>query len=98
VFDHDGHLIRQKSVAGSSPHLLGVGFHPTTHAFLVIDFGAAKVLKVDPNTGASSVFMTVPTPAGSTGLNALTFDASCRIPSTALSGRPVRAAASAPRG
>jgi sugar lactone lactonase YvrE len=79
VFDHDGHLIRQKSVANSSPHLLGVGFHPSTHAFLVIDFGAAKVLKVDPNTGASSVFMTVPTPAGSTGLNALTFDASGNV-------------------
>ena len=77
VFDHNGHLIRQKSVANSSPHLLGVGFHPTTHAFLVIDFGAAKVLKVDPNTGASSVFMTVT--SGGAGLNALTFDAAGNV-------------------
>jgi hypothetical protein len=29
VFDPAGHLIRQKSVAGSSSHLLGIGFHPT---------------------------------------------------------------------
>ena len=79
VFDPAGHLIRQKSVANSSPHLLGVGFHPTTHAFLVIDFGAAQVLKVDPHTGASSVFMTVTTTPGSTGLNAMTFDAAGNV-------------------
>jgi sugar lactone lactonase YvrE len=79
VFDPAGHLIRQKSIANSSPHLLGVGFHPTTHAFLVIDFGAAQVLKVDPHTGASSVFMTVSTPPGNTGLNALTFDAAGNV-------------------
>ena len=74
VFGQNGKLIRQVSIAGSSSHLLGIGFHPTTHALLVIDFGNAKVLNVNPNTGASSVFMTVPTPPASTGLNALTFD------------------------
>ena len=79
VFDHDGQLIRRKSVAGSTSHLLGIGFHPTTHALLVIDFGAAKVLKVNPTTGASTVFMTVTTPPGSTGLNALTFDSSGNV-------------------
>jgi len=79
VFDNNGHLLRQKSVANSSSHLLGIGFHPMTRALLVIDFGAAKVLKVDPHSGASSVFMTVPTPAGSTGLNALTFDSSGNV-------------------
>jgi sugar lactone lactonase YvrE len=79
VFDPAGHLIRQKSIANSSPHLLGVGFYPTTHAFLVIDFGAAQVLKVDPHTGASSVFMTVRTPRGNTGLNALTFDSAGNV-------------------
>ena len=73
VFDKNGHLLRQKSVANSSSHLLGIGFHPTSHALLVIDFGSAQVLKVDPQSGNSSVFMTVPTPAGA-GLNALTFD------------------------
>ena len=79
VFGDNGKLVRQLSVAGSSSHLLGIGFHPTTHALLVIDFGNAKVLIVDPKTGASSVFMTVPTPPASTGLNALTFDAAGRV-------------------
>ncbi len=59
------------TIAGSSPATLGLGFNPVTHQLLVIDFGAGKVLNVDPNTGASSVFMTV---TGSSGLNALTFD------------------------
>jgi sugar lactone lactonase YvrE len=79
VFNQNGQLLRQKSVAGSSSHLLGIGFHPTTHALLVIDFGAAQVLKVDSHTGASSVFMTVTTTPGSTGLNALTFDGSGNV-------------------
>ncbi|HEY6969035.1 MAG TPA: SMP-30/gluconolactonase/LRE family protein [Candidatus Angelobacter sp.] len=71
VFNPEGHLIRQVSIAGSSPHLLGLAFHPTTGALLVIDFGAGQVLNVNPVTGTSSVFMTV---TGSSGLNALTFD------------------------
>ncbi|HEY1473263.1 MAG TPA: SMP-30/gluconolactonase/LRE family protein [Pseudolabrys sp.] len=79
VFSHDGHLIRQKSVAGSSSHLLGIGFHPMTNALLVIDFGAAQVLKVDPQTGASSVFMTPTSPPSTPGLNALTFDSSGNV-------------------
>jgi hypothetical protein len=58
--------------------MLGLAFHPMTHHLLVIDFGAAKVLDVNPVTGSSSVFATVPTPPppadGSSGLNALTFD------------------------
>jgi sugar lactone lactonase YvrE len=79
VFGENGKLIRQVGVAGSSSHLLGIGFHPITHALLVIDFGNAKVLTVDPKTGSSSVFMTVPTPPASTGLNALTFDAAGHV-------------------
>ena len=51
-----------------------MAFHPSTHTLLVIDFGAAKVLGVDPTNGNSFTFMTVPTPPASTGLNALTFD------------------------
>jgi sugar lactone lactonase YvrE len=74
VFGQNGKLIRQVGVVGSTSHLLGIGFHPTTHALLVIDFGNARVLNVNLNTGASSVFMTVPTAPASTGLNALTFD------------------------
>jgi sugar lactone lactonase YvrE len=72
--ENDGRLIRQLSIAGSTSHLLGLDFHPSTHTLLVIDFGAANVRSVDPVTGLSSVCITVPTPPASTGLNALTFD------------------------
>ena len=78
VFSASGKLLRQVAIAGASPQLLGLAFHPTTGKLLVIDFGpvlvpggAARVLEVNPNTGASSVFMTA---TGSAGLNALTFD------------------------
>jgi streptogramin lyase len=82
VFGQNGQLIRQVGIAGSGSRLLGIGFQPTPpHALLVIDFGNGRVLKVDPATGLSSVFMTVPTPPGpgSTGLNALTFDAAGNV-------------------
>lgn len=71
VFRPDGSLIRNVAIQNASPHTLGLAFHPITRALLIIDFGAGDVLKVDPVTGASSVFMTV---TGSSGLNALTFD------------------------
>jgi len=71
IFASDGKLLRQVSVAGSSRLLLDLAFHPITFSLLVIDFGNAQVLRVDPTTGASSVFVTV---GGSAGLNALTFD------------------------
>lgn len=70
VFDTSGRLLRVLSLE-SSPALLGCDFHPTSHALLVIDFGASQVLNVNPQTGASTVFTSVP--PGS-GLNALTFD------------------------
>ena len=76
VFDTHGRLLRQLSIAGSSPHLLGVRFHPMTGTLLVNDFGAGQVLAVNPHTGASTVFMTLPAlphPGGS-GLNDITFD------------------------
>ena len=71
VFNPEGHLLRQVSIANSSPHLLGIAFHPQTGELLVIDFGAGKVLAVDSHTGASQVFMTV---TGNSGLNAMAFD------------------------
>ena len=76
VFDRDGRVSRTLNVAGSSTLLLGLDFHPVTRALLVIDFGAGKVLRVDPVTGASTVFMTV---TGASGLNALTFDAAGNV-------------------
>jgi sugar lactone lactonase YvrE len=76
VFNREGKLLRNVSVQSSSVHLLGIAFHPQTGALLVIDFGAGQVLRVDPITGASSVFMTV---AGSSGLNGLTFDSAGNV-------------------
>ena len=77
VFSRAGRLVRQVPIAGSSANLLGLAFHPLTGALLAVDFGAAQVLAVDPVTGASSVFMTLPAlprPALGTSLNDLTFD------------------------
>jgi streptogramin lyase len=76
VFNREGKLLRNVSVQSSSPHLLGIAFHPQTGALLVIDFGGGQVLRVDPFTGASSVFMTV---TGSSGLNGLTFDSTGNV-------------------
>src|SRR5215470_11579070 len=56
VFSPEGHLLRHVGISGSSPHVVGLAFHPLTGALLVIDFGAGKVLNVNPITGASSVF------------------------------------------
>ena len=72
VIRPDGTLVRKVTIANSSPHMLGLRFNPVNGFLLVLDFGAGKVLHVDPVTGASTVFMT-PTMAGA-GLNALTFD------------------------
>jgi len=73
VFGHNGKLIRQVNVAGSSTLLLDLAFHPTTGALLVIDFGSQKVLTVDPVSGASTPFATIPG-GTSAGPNVLTFD------------------------
>jgi len=72
VFDkNSGRQIRNVPISGASPATLGLGFNPKTHVLLVIDFGAGKVLSVDPNTGISQDCITV---TGASGLNALTFD------------------------
>ena len=78
VFDPDGHLLRAVTIQNSSPHMLGLAFNPVTGALIVCDFGAGKLLKVDPVTGASSVFMIAPNAAAS-GLNALTFDSTGNV-------------------
>jgi sugar lactone lactonase YvrE len=76
IFNRHGVLLRQLTIANASPHVLGLGFHPMTHDLLVADFGAGKVLRVDPHNGASSEFATIP---GSSGLNALTFDSAGNV-------------------
>jgi sugar lactone lactonase YvrE len=78
VFDHSGRLLRVVNVAGSSNLLLGLDFHrigpgASNVELLVIDFGAKNVLRVDPVTGASTIFTTIPGGAAA-GPNALTFD------------------------
>ena len=71
VIKPNGNLLRQVTIKNSSPHPLGLAFHPVTGQLLVLDFGAGQVLNVDPVTGTSSVFMG---PVAGSGLNALTFD------------------------
>jgi sugar lactone lactonase YvrE len=74
VFSPNGKLLNNGPVqiANSTAHTLGLGFSPVApHNLLVLDFGAGTVLKVDPKTGASSVFSG---PIPGSGLNALTFD------------------------
>src|SRR2546426_7639357 len=75
VFDPSGQRSRVVNVAGSSNLLLGLDFHRVrgTVELLVIDFGAKNVLRVDPETGASTIFATIPGGANA-GPNALTFD------------------------
>jgi sugar lactone lactonase YvrE len=90
VFDSHGNLLRQLVVTPATPHLLGLSFHPTTHALLVLDFGGGKVLNVNPFTGVASLFADIAgaacasSPASCTspngvGLNALTFDAAGNV-------------------
>ena len=74
VFDQHGRLLRQLNVAGSSKFLLDLAFHPISGELLVLDFGASKVLRVDPSSGASSVFSDISGGPQQPGLNVLTFD------------------------
>src|SRR5262250_2913356 len=67
VISPNGKIVRQVTIANSSPHILGLRFNPVNNFLLVLDFGAGQVLHVDPATGASSVF--IPAIANS-GLNA----------------------------
>jgi sugar lactone lactonase YvrE len=77
VISPNGNIVRNVTIASSSGHMLGLAFKPATNILLVIDFGAGTVLSVDPHTGTSSVFMTVP--MANPGLNALTFDKSGNV-------------------
>jgi sugar lactone lactonase YvrE len=73
VISPRGQVIRQVTIANSSPHMLGLAFNPVTHALWVLDFGAGNVLQVDPLTGSSTV-LNAGGPIANSGLNALTFD------------------------
>ena len=71
VFGSDGGLKREVHIAGASGALLGLAFHPQTEELLVLDLGQARVLSVNPFSGASTIFAQAPT---GSGLNALAFD------------------------
>lgn len=77
VFDPNGKHLRTVTIAGSTPWLLDLRFHPRTGQLLVVDYKAAKVLSVHPMTGASSVFMTVT--GENPGLDGLTIDAAGNV-------------------
>lgn len=73
VISPRGKVIRQVTIANSSPHMLGLAFNPATYALWVLDFGAGNVLQVDPVTG-SSIVLNAGGAIRNSGLNALTFD------------------------
>ncbi|MBB5463469.1 SMP-30/gluconolactonase/LRE family protein [Paraburkholderia sp. Cpub6] len=77
VFDPHGKHPRTVQVKGTSRLLLDLGFNPQTGKLLVVDYQAAKVWVVDPNTGAASVFMTVT--GNHPGLDGMTFDAAGNV-------------------
>jgi sugar lactone lactonase YvrE len=83
IFDRSGEKARVVNVAGSSNLLLGLDFHridedEDSTELLVIDFGAKTVLRVDPKSGASTVFTTIPGGAAA-GPNALAFDGRANV-------------------
>jgi sugar lactone lactonase YvrE len=81
VFDRNGRLLRTLHVGNASTLLLGIAFNPVTHDLLVCDLGNAQVLKVDPQSGASSVFTAIPSTSATSagGPNALAFDAAGNV-------------------
>jgi len=79
VFDRSsGRWLRTLQLKDASALLLGLGFNPVTHDLLVIDFGKQQVLKVDPQTGESSLFAAIPGGAAA-GPNGLAFDAAGNV-------------------
>src|SRR4030095_13753221 len=77
VFNPQGKHLRSVGIKGSSRLLLDVGFHPRTGQLLVVDYGAGKVLSVDPKTGGSSTFMTVT--AKNPGRDGMTLDSAGNV-------------------
>ncbi|HET9670415.1 MAG TPA: NHL repeat-containing protein [Casimicrobiaceae bacterium] len=80
VFDRNGRWLRTLQVAPATNLLLGIAINPVTGDLLVCDLGLSsgkpQIVKVDPKTGASSVFAALPAGAGP---NALAFDAAGNV-------------------
>ena len=77
AFDRNGRWLRTLQITQGTSLLLGIGFNPVTHDLLVADLGKKQVLKVNPQTGASSVFASIP--GGGAGPNGLAFDAAGNV-------------------
>jgi DNA-binding beta-propeller fold protein YncE len=71
VISPSGNIIRKVTIANSSPHMLGLRFNPVNQHLIVLDFGAGKVLDVNPENGLNT---TLAGPIAGSGLNALDFD------------------------
>jgi sugar lactone lactonase YvrE len=76
VFGRNGKLLRTLVITASTPRLLGIAFQPGTGNLLVLDIGGSRVVSIDPVSGSSNVFSTLPAGAGP---NALTFDPSGNV-------------------
>jgi hypothetical protein len=85
TFNPDGSVNNEVNIQGSSQAMLGLEVIPTnpptkSPGLLVLDFGAGKVLAVNPTNGNASVCITLPpdnyNADGTTkaGLNGITFD------------------------
>jgi sugar lactone lactonase YvrE len=72
VFSRDGRFQRRVEIAGASSRLGDISFQQGTGNLLVVDYGGKQVLKVDPLTGASSVFISIP--GEKAAPNGMTFD------------------------
>jgi len=72
VFSRDGKFQRRVEIAGASSRLGDISFQQGTGDLLVVDYGGKQVLKVDPMTGASSVFTSIP--GEKAAPNGMTFD------------------------
>ena len=72
VISPNGKVTSHFPVAGSSPHLIGGIFQPSSQSVLIPDLDLGVVWKVNPQTRTSSTFLTVT--AKGPGLNAMTFD------------------------
>lgn len=77
TFSPQGKFIREVTVhPDASPHLIGLAFHPTTGALLVLDIGTGNVLQVNPLDGSDTVCSAI---GAGAGVNALTFDSAGNI-------------------
>jgi sugar lactone lactonase YvrE len=77
TFTPQGKFVREVTVhPDASPHLIGLAFHPTTGALLVLDIGTGNLLQVNPLDGSDTICSAI---GAGAGVNALTFDAAGNI-------------------